>query len=480
VDPVSTIDALVLGSRLLLAAVFVAAAVAKLWDREGARNAIAGFGSPERAAAPLAWLLPVAELAVAALLLPTGTALAGALGALALLLLFSVAIALNLARGRAPDCHCFGQLHSAPAGPGTLARNAALAGVAAFAVAGTLGGSDTSAVAWVGDLNGTELAIAAAALVLLAAGFAAFVSLLRSYGRLLLRVEQLERTLAGGGAEPGLELGTPAPMFSVRDSASVEVSLDDLLAPGPPLVLVFASTDCGPCRALLPEVAAWQAEHVGRLTVAVASAGTPEEVTAEAEALGLDHVLVDDGAELFRAFEASGTPSAVLIAPDGAIASRVASGPEAIEEMVRDVVDAPGVPIGAPVPPLELPSLEGERLSLAELRGRDTVLLFWDPECGYCRAMHDELLAWERAANGSTPRLVVLSSGDEYATRSEGFRSKVLLDEDFAAGAEFGVSGTPMAVLLDADGHVASGVAAGAEAVLALAEPASEGAGGPP
>ena len=66
---------------------------------------------------------------------------------------------------------------------------------------------------------------------------------------------------------------------------------------------------------------------------------------------------------------------------------------------------------------------------------------------------------------------MVLSSGDEEATRSERFRSRVLLDEDFAAGDEFGVSGTPMAVLLDADGRVASGVAAGADAVLTLAQP---------
>jgi peroxiredoxin len=477
---VRTIDALVLASRLLLALVLVVAAVAKLWDRDGTRAAIVAFGAPEGRAAPLARLLPVAELAVAALLLPAGTAVAGALGALALLVLFSAAIALSLARGQAPDCHCFGQLHSAPAGPMTLARNGALAGVAAFAVAGTLSGGDTSAVAWVEDLNGTELAFAAAALLLLAAGFAAFVALLRSYGRLLLRVEQLERTLGAGAPEFGLELGTPAPMFTARDSAGAELTLDDLLAPGPPLLLVFAITACGPCRALLPEVAAWQAEHAGRLTLAVASDGAPEEVSAEAEALGLDHVLVDQGAELHRAFEATGTPSAVLVAPDGAIASRVASGPEAIEAIVRDVIDAPGVPIGAPVPLLELPSLEGERLSLADLRGRDTLLLFWDPQCGYCRAMHDDLMAWETSANGSTPQLVVVSSGDEVATRSEGFRSKVLLDEDFAAGAEFGVTGTPMAVLLDADGHVASGVAPGAEAVLALAERASEGAGDPP
>lgn len=458
-DPLSTIDALVLGSRLLLAGVFVVAAATKLWDRKGTREAVVGFGAPERAAAPLALLIPVAELAVAALLLPAQTALAGALAALGLLLLFTAAIAFNLARGRAPDCHCFGQLHSAPAGPGTLARNGALVAVAAFAAGGSL--------------DGGELAIAAAALALLAGGAVAFVLLLRSYGRLLLRVEELEQTLAGAGAGPelGLELGTSAPMFA---------GLDDLLARGAPLLLVFVSPQCDACRALLPDVGDWQAGHAGHLTVAVASQGAPHDVRAEAHALALDHVLVDEGAELFKAFEAEVTPSAVLIAPDGVIASRVASGPDAIEAMVADVLDTPGVPIGAPVPALELLSLGGERVSLADLRGRDTLLLFWDPECSYCRAMHDDLLAWERAANGATPQLVVLSSGDEEATRSERFRSRVLLDEDFAAGDEFGVSGTPMAVLLDADGRVASGVAAGADAVLTLAQPPSKGVGGPP
>ena len=89
--------------------------------------------------------------------------------------------------------------------------------------------------------------------------------------------------------------------------------------------------------------------------------------------------------------------------------------------------------------------------------------------------MHDELLAWETTANGGTPKLVVVSSGDEDRSRSEGFRSTVLLDDGFAAGAEFGVSGTPMAVLLGADGRVASDVAAGARAVLALTEPRGRG-----
>ena len=66
-------------------------------------------------------------------------------------------------------------------------------------------------------------------------------------------------------------------------------------------------------------------------------------------------------------------------------------------------------------------------------------------------------------------RLVVVSSGDEDSTRAEGFRSIVLLDDGDVAGAAFGAGGTPMAVLLDAEGRVASPLVAGAEAALELA-----------
>ena len=269
------LDALILASRLVLAAVFAVAAVAKLADREGTRQAVVAFGAPQRLAAGLAVLLPVAELAVAVLLIPPATALAGALGALVLLVLFSGAIALNLMRGRAPECHCFGQLHSAPAGARTLLRNAALAGVAALAVAGTLAGSDPSPVAWIERLDGSELAvlvIGTATAALLVAGTLAFLSLLRAHGRVLVRLDQVEAALADAGLQvdesaaipqPGLEPGTPAPAFAVSDSTGAAVTLDDLLAPDVPLMLLFASPHCGPCRALLPAVAAWQSEHGG-------------------------------------------------------------------------------------------------------------------------------------------------------------------------------------------------------------------------
>jgi uncharacterized membrane protein YphA (DoxX/SURF4 family) len=71
--------ALLLG-RLLLALVFAVAGAAKLADREGSRQAIADFGVPSALGAPLGLLLPLAELAVAATLLPASTAWWGGSG----------------------------------------------------------------------------------------------------------------------------------------------------------------------------------------------------------------------------------------------------------------------------------------------------------------------------------------------------------------------------------------------------------------
>src|SRR5215204_6450555 len=112
-----------LAARLLLAGVFLVAGLTKLSDRKGSRQGMLDFGVPAALAAPLGILLPLAELAVAVALVPASTAWWGAAGALGLLLLFVVGIGVSLARGRQPECHCFGQLHSAPAGWMTLARN---------------------------------------------------------------------------------------------------------------------------------------------------------------------------------------------------------------------------------------------------------------------------------------------------------------------------------------------------------------------
>jgi uncharacterized membrane protein YphA (DoxX/SURF4 family) len=116
-----------LGARVLLALVFVTAAVGKFVDRAGARRALAGFGVPSGWTARIAVALPIVELGTGVALMVPQSARWGASAALALLTVFVAGIAAAMSRGEAPDCHCFGQLSSAPAGWQTLIRNAALA-----------------------------------------------------------------------------------------------------------------------------------------------------------------------------------------------------------------------------------------------------------------------------------------------------------------------------------------------------------------
>jgi Methylamine utilisation protein MauE len=129
------------------------AAVAKLADRDGARQAAGALGVPHALAPPVAAGLPVAELAVAVALLFRRAAVAGAVGALVLLGFFLAGITLTLVRGRQPDCRCFGQLHRAPVTWKTLVRNLALAAGAALVA---VEGPGSSLGAWSSGLSGIE------------------------------------------------------------------------------------------------------------------------------------------------------------------------------------------------------------------------------------------------------------------------------------------------------------------------------------
>jgi uncharacterized membrane protein YphA (DoxX/SURF4 family) len=157
--------ALLLGARLGLAAVLASAGIAKLADRDGAREALTSFGVPARWAPPGAIALPLAELAVALALLPRASAWWAAVGALGLLALFSAAIGRALARGERPDCRCFGQLRAKPVGWATLARNAGFAGIAVLIVG--LGRHDPgpSVVGWLEPLGPSDLALATIGMV---------------------------------------------------------------------------------------------------------------------------------------------------------------------------------------------------------------------------------------------------------------------------------------------------------------------------
>jgi uncharacterized membrane protein YphA (DoxX/SURF4 family) len=181
-----------LAARIALAAVFVAAGMAKLADRAGSRQAMLDFGAPAWLATPSGTLLPAAELLIAAALLPVATARWAALAALGLLAVFTAAIAMALARGNAPSCRCFGQLAAAPVGPHTLARNGALLAVAAFLTVRGWHDPGPSLLSPIVSLTPAgRLAAAAAAGVFLLGGAVVLlmVEVMRQQGRILLRLE---------------------------------------------------------------------------------------------------------------------------------------------------------------------------------------------------------------------------------------------------------------------------------------------------
>jgi thiol-disulfide isomerase/thioredoxin/uncharacterized membrane protein YphA (DoxX/SURF4 family) len=323
------VGSFVLAARVFLAVVFVTAAVAKLLDRHGSRHALANFGVPERALPVAALLLPLAELATAAALVPRPSARWGALAALVVLGVFIAGIANAMRRGQAPDCHCFGQLHSAPAGPATLARNSALAVLAAIAV-------------WEGPgpaIDDWAAARTAAELAAVGAGAAAAVLAALAL-RLWLDNRGLRRDLAAARAEgqtmpPGLPVGAPAPDFALSSAKGKRVTLQSLLADGHPVALMFVDPECGPCQTLLPEVGRWQATLANRLTVAVVSRGTPQENLPTMQEHGITDILLQEDSEVMSAYRLQGTPSAVVVTTEGKIASDSAEGIVTIEPMIR-------------------------------------------------------------------------------------------------------------------------------------------------
>jgi peroxiredoxin/uncharacterized membrane protein YphA (DoxX/SURF4 family) len=492
--------------RLLLASVFVVAGVAKLADRGGARQVVADFGVPSPLVTPLGVLLPLAELTVAVLLLPASTAWWAALGALVLLLLFVAGIGANLARGRRPECHCFGQLRSEPAGWKTLARNLVLAAAAGFVVWLGLGGAGPSAVGWLAEPSIFQVAgltIGLVALGLIAAQWLFVLNLLDQNGRILMRLEALERGREAGPTpspdevptQPsvGLPVGDAAPEFELRGLRGETLTLAALRAAEKPLMLLFTDPDCAPCTAMLPEIRRWQKDYDEELTISLVSRGSVQENRAKSTEHGLRGLLLQDDWEVSEAYGVDSTPSAVLVRPDGTIGSPVLVGVDSIsaflEYMERDrppihqggqtetlphpaapgngaAAEVPGV--GEPAPQFELPDLNGATVALRYFEGEKVIVIFWDPECGYCGEMLPEVRAWEDNPSEEAPRLVVVSTGTQGANREMSLSSPVVLDERHAVGRAFGAPGSPSAVVVDERGKIASELAVGAPAVLSV------------
>jgi Methylamine utilisation protein MauE len=119
-------------ARLALAAVFALAAVTKLRALDEFVGVVHNYRVlPEILVRPVAYGLPPLEAAIALGLLIAPARTPAGIGAAALLVVFSLAMAVNLVRGRVEiDCGCFASALKQRIGWSLVARNVVLIGLA--------------------------------------------------------------------------------------------------------------------------------------------------------------------------------------------------------------------------------------------------------------------------------------------------------------------------------------------------------------
>jgi peroxiredoxin len=287
----------------------------------------------------------------------------------------------------------------------------------------------------------------------------------------------------------GLPIGTPAPEFSLPGLHGETLTLQALRSSGRPVMLVFSDPNCGPCQLLMPDVGGWQASRANDLTIAVLSRGDIEANRAKTSEHLVSNVLLQDDVEVAELYRFNGTPNAVIIDVEGRISSAMAAGVPAIQQLAsdhfaasdatagqsarRELIPVEAVvpsPIGRQAAPFDLPDLAGKHTSLDDFAGQSLLMLFWNPGCGFCSQILDELRLLERTALERDVPFVVVSAGSVEDNRAMGLTSPVLIDEGFATGNAYGAQGTPSAIVIDAAGLIASELSVGGPAVLALAD----------
>jgi thiol-disulfide isomerase/thioredoxin len=318
----------ILFTSLALSVVFGLAGVGKFVDLRGTREAIVNFGVPEQFAGAARLILPTFELAIAIGLLLPVLRWWGALGALLLLTLFIVAISNQLRRGEAHNCHCFGQLYSKPLGWTTLIRNLVFAAGAGFVLWQQPAHADLAA-AGVEGWFGRPLISGAAWLLVTASAVTVLLSARRKKSTEALSAPVVPR---------GLPIDSLAPSFELEAYHGGRESLTGLLGRGRPLFLIFSNPKCGPCAALFLEVGKWQQAHRNAATIVIVSEGSIKDNFVNVARNQLDHVLLQEKREIAEQYQANVTPTAVIVRPDGSIASAVAAGAAEIRTLLDSVV----------------------------------------------------------------------------------------------------------------------------------------------
>ena len=363
------------------------------------------------------------------------------------------------------------------------------------------------------------LAVGLVLLAILAAlGAALCYRLLVRRGRLLLRVEALERALAASapafGPEAGLPAGSVLLDFELWGLGGGRMALSSWR--GRRILLIFVQPGCPFSRWALSRVTELAAGTGGeRPRPVVLTTGDVDENRQwfSGPALGLP-VGLQEGTEVATLNRIGATPAAYLVDERGTTVDRLAVGAEEIlilavgarlaaeppvgtdgppfnigvTALPRDrslgeaLAEPTGLAVGSAVPSFRVPRLDGGELTAADLRRGPTLLIFADPSCEACLPLLPTLERLHRAAAG--PSVLMISRGTLAANRElaarHGLTFPIGIQRHWDVSRAFGLQAAPVGFLIDERGAIASEAAVGVERILALAPLAGtkDGTGG--
>jgi len=359
--------------------------------------------------------------------------------------------------------------------------------------------------------------------LLLAAGAWLGYQLIRQNGRILLRLEAIDKRLAPRGddkpkKERGLPIGTVAPDFELLDLAGDRHKLSEFR--GKDVLLIFFNPKCGFCTKMADDLAALPLD--GENGHAVPVVVTTGDLQANRKLVELCRirgvVLWQNEMEVASRFHAQGTPMGYRIDKEGRITSELTIGAEELLKLAERAPERPpvnrngsdasangsanhgqkdyrslaasrlnrkGLKAGEAAPDFRLPRIDGGELSLSNYRGRRVLLVFSDPHCGPCAELAPRL----NEVHLERPELnvLVISRGDVEENRAKaselGLTFPIVLQQKWEVSLKYAMFSTPIGYLIDEQGILASDVAVGVGPILALVEelvavgvPASAGA----
>ena len=118
-----------------------------------------------------------------------------------------------------------------------------------------------------------------------------------------------------------------------------------------------------------------------------------------------------------------------------------------------------GAQVGNLAPDFQLSSVDGGRVSLADLRGKPAVIVFWSAWCPLCREEAPRINALAAEYGGRGVRVLGIDIKDSAARTESGIKEfgimyAVARDPDASVAHAYQVTGTPTIIFLDRQGIV--------------------------